>query len=706
MAACDPAAATLRYSCYRRLAGAFLLFLAGLPAASAQQIDVLGPPGSGRFGASAVFLSNGDFLVADPGFDGDAADVGAVYLYRRSGELVSRVTGSTANDRIGSGGLFALPGGNAVICSPDWDNGSVVDSGAATWIDGDAGLSGTLSAINSLVADVAGSRLCNMLYGGVVVLTNGNYVVASPDWAGVGAMTWGGAASGVRGVVGSTNSLVGSAQGDFGSTDRTVVPLTNGSYVVVASSWNAPLVADVGAVAWGDGSRGSHGVISAQNALVGDSAYSATRALVTPLTNGHYVVSFPNWHRDAAYGAVVWSDGTTGRSGFIDASIALVGTHAQSLADHSVLALSNGNYLLKAPNADVAKRGALTWGDGDGGTTGVISAANSIVGARDGDQLGTGWAQASAALTNGNYVVCSDSVLNVDATAYGACVWGDGSRPTSAVIASTNALFGTGSGSVIALTNGHFVIGCSFCTDAQGVAVGAAFWHDGRVGLSGFTSDASGMAGSTLGDQVGYAIALDNGKYALLSSVWNDGTTERVGAVTVLDGSGPTVGRVSALNSLIGTTYGDRVGQFALALPQGRLAIAMPNFSIPPLYGVGAVVWIDGNHPVVGRVTPENALYGTESNQWFGVLPPVPLPGGNFAVSTPDPGSPTTPRRWSFGRAHSPIHGPVDAFNTVSSTGRVTRSYDAATDTLLVGRATENRVTLFRPDLLFTTRGD
>lgn len=40
-------------------------------AISAQQTDLVGPSGSGRFGASVAFLQNGNFVVADPEFDDD-----------------------------------------------------------------------------------------------------------------------------------------------------------------------------------------------------------------------------------------------------------------------------------------------------------------------------------------------------------------------------------------------------------------------------------------------------------------------------------------------------------------------------------------------------------------------------------------------------------------------------------------------------------
>jgi hypothetical protein len=51
--------------------------------ASAAQLVIEGPAGSGGFGAKVITLPNGNIVVTDPSFDapGPIADVGAVYLY-------------------------------------------------------------------------------------------------------------------------------------------------------------------------------------------------------------------------------------------------------------------------------------------------------------------------------------------------------------------------------------------------------------------------------------------------------------------------------------------------------------------------------------------------------------------------------------------------------------------------------------------------
>ncbi len=49
----------------------------------------------------------------------------------------------------------------------------------------------------------------------VTALTNGNFVVNSPDWGGgLGAVTWGSGTTGICGTVSAANSLVGSTPFD------------------------------------------------------------------------------------------------------------------------------------------------------------------------------------------------------------------------------------------------------------------------------------------------------------------------------------------------------------------------------------------------------------------------------------------------------------------------------------------------------------
>ena len=52
--------------CMRLLIFLLTLTLSGSPAGAAEQIDLVGPTGSGRFGVFVKVLPNGDSVVIDP----------------------------------------------------------------------------------------------------------------------------------------------------------------------------------------------------------------------------------------------------------------------------------------------------------------------------------------------------------------------------------------------------------------------------------------------------------------------------------------------------------------------------------------------------------------------------------------------------------------------------------------------------------------
>jgi len=131
---------------------------------------------------------------------------------------------------------------------------------------------------------------------------------------------------------------------------------------------------------------------------------------VSPLTNGNYVISSPKWYNSDSgaleAGAVTWCNGTGGTSGTISAANSLIGTNNY---DHvgNVTALANGNYVVSSyewDNGAIGNAGAATWADGTIGITGTITADNSLVGSRVDDQISSTYVYA---LSNGNYVVCS-----------------------------------------------------------------------------------------------------------------------------------------------------------------------------------------------------------------------------------------------------------------------------------------------------------
>ena len=320
--------------------------------------DIPAPIGSSvSFGTTVKVLPNGNFLVTDPNFSvTGGSSIGAVYLYRPDRSLISRLTGTRSLDRVGRGQVLVLPNSNVVLVSDNWDN----DKGAVTFLNGAIGLNGEVSAANSLVGTTADDRVGG---GGVDLLSNGNYIVASPRWdsgstVDAGAATWGSANQGVVGPVTDQNSLIGASSGDLVSglgsvTTNGVVPLSNGNYVITSPSWDNGPVADVGAVTWGNGGSGVTGIVSSANSLIGASAgdligsqsTGASAGSVVPLSNGNYVVASINWDNGGinSAGAVTWCDGTSPTVGVVGISNSLVGSSTNDRVGEIILPLRANN---------------------------------------------------------------------------------------------------------------------------------------------------------------------------------------------------------------------------------------------------------------------------------------------------------------------------------------------------------------------------
>jgi hypothetical protein len=628
---------------------ALLCFFTATNAVGASQIDIAGPAGSGIFGTTVTVLPNGNIVVTDQQYNapGPVAFVGAVYLYNgTTGALISTLTGSTANNFVGSGGIVVLANGNFVVRSPSWDAGAPADVGAVTWCSGTTGCSGTVSAANSLIGSTAND---NVGSSGVTPLPNGNYIVSSQSWdnpgvSDAGAVTFGDGSVGTVGAVSATNSLVGSTAFDTIGSGGIFV-LTNGNYVVSSWRWsNTSAQSQAGAATWGSGTTGVSGTISAANSLVGLKSSDNVGAGITVLTNGNYVVGSSSWDNGAIanVGAATWGNGTTGVSGTISAANSLTGSVSNdNVAGFGIVALSNGNYVVASSNWDngaVSGVGAVTWCNGSTGTVGPVSPANSLIGSVTDDTVG--W-NGVVALTNGNYVVKSANWNNGAAADVGAVTWGNGSGGTVGTVSAANSLIGStandlvGFGAVTALTNGNYVVGSSSWNNGAVVDAGAITWGNGAVGAVGTISAANSLVGSTANDQVGNfpVAALSNGNYVVRSNFWDNGGVLDAGAVTWGSGAGGTVGAISAANSLVGSTAGDQVGAHGItALTNGNYVVSSQSWNNSGISGAGAVTWGNGNGGTVGAITSANSLVGSTAGDQIGFDGITALPNGSYVV--------------------------------------------------------------------------
>ncbi|MFD2717124.1 hypothetical protein ACFST9_00255 [Hymenobacter monticola] len=618
------------------------------------------------FDNAVAVLPNGNLVVADPGYSPDTTrrGMGAVYLYDgRTKALISVLTGSTADDQVGSGGITVLANGNFVVRSPDWNNGAAARAGAVTWGSGTRGVSGVVSAANSLVGATTDDQVGNstpvnqfaddyhynyddvVLNKEVTALPNGHYVVSSPYWhngaaANAGAVTWGNGNTGIRGVVSAANSLVGTHPNDqVGNNspdnntsdyvDNTSVRvLTNGHYVVSSPNWRNRAAPQAGAVTWGNGATGVRGAVSAANSLVGSHPGDQVGLGVTELPNGNYVVSSPQWKNRAAataVGAVTWSSGQTGATGVVSAANSLVGAHSfDYVGNGGVTVLPTGHYVVSSRfwhNGAAANAGAVTWGNGRTGVKGVVGAANSLVGSHAGDDVGANFqsyydhdyeepptdGRGITVLRNGHYVVSSPEWQH----GAGAVTWASGATGARGVVSATNSLVGAhrddqvGTG-VVALANGHYVVRSPRWQNRAVSHAGAVTWGHGQRGVKGAISAANSLVGVHANDRVGLGVtALANGHYVVSSPLWQHRAAARAGAVTWGNGWTGVKGAVNAANSLVGAHADDQIGNDASV--DGYIEDRVRNGQVTALpnghYVVSSPYWRNGAARMSGAAT-------------------------------------------------------------------------------------------------------
>lgn len=526
-------------------------------------------------------LSNGNFVFNDSAWNGNLGVVtwgsgttGVSGVISSSNSLV----GSTGGDEIGNGGVVALTNGNYVVASPFWNN----SQGAVTWGDGTKGSSGAVTDTNSIsgftpfhqgisTGDEVG-------FGGVVALPSGNYVIKSPDWNGNrGAVTWGEGTVPITGGIGADTSLIGSTAGD--TIGQGVTVLANGNYVAFSSNWSN----GKGEATWCLGTSQVNGQVSSNNSLVGINSNDFVGTSVTALSNDNYVVSSPHWNGNL--GAATWGSGTSGVTGTVTGSNSLTGfTPGDFVSFGGVTALTNGNYIVGSPDYG-GGYGAVTLLNGTMKFADYVRPSNSLVGSHSTDAIGV----TVVALSGGNYVVLSPN-WNGN---LGAATWGNGTTGITGSISSSNSLIGSVAGdrvgsSAIALTNGNYVVESG---DWSGMK-GAATWGNGSAGTTGDVSATNSLVGSTAGDFVGGATALKNGNYVVVSPNWNS----LRGAITWENGTTATRGTISPINSLVGATAGDMIGgsQFQgggiSLLSNGNYVVTSPVWNA----NEGAATWASG----------------------------------------------------------------------------------------------------------------
>lgn len=400
-------------------------------------------------------LDNGNYVVYSPGWNSPTAqDAGAITWCSGEHGCVGTITttnslvGSNTNDVVGVGGIMTLTNNSYVVSSPYWDNETVTDAGAVTWCSSQGGCVGPVGINNSLVGssveDMVGMHTAQ-------ALANDNYIVRSPEWnngdiPNAGAVTWCSGAVGCVGAVTTANSLVGQAPYDQVGAYYGAM-LTDGDYVVASPDWDNGPVVDVGAVTWCNGQSGCVGAVQAANSLMGSTAGDKVGGYIAALPNGSYIIESIYWNNGAIQdaGAVTWCSGVQGCLGVVSAANSLVGSTAgDQVGRQGSVVLTNGHYVVPAPywdNGPAVDAGAVTWCNGSGGCVGAVSASNSLVGTTTGDQVGV--AQ-TVALPDGHYVVRSPRWDNGSISNAGAMTYANGDGSTVGLVSGQNSLVGVG----------------------------------------------------------------------------------------------------------------------------------------------------------------------------------------------------------------------------------------------------------------------
>ncbi|HEY2413879.1 MAG TPA: dockerin type I domain-containing protein [Pirellulaceae bacterium] len=605
--------------------------------------SLVGSTASDHVGSYVVGLKDGNYIVAVAQWDNaGVVDVGAVTRGDGTEGTFGEVTadnslvGTTAGDQVGTY-VTTLANGNFVVNSPNWHNGSAENAGAVTFVDAATGLSGTVTSDNSLVGTAANDKV-----GGsrVYPLANGNYVVLSWNWhSNTGAATFANGDTGISGSVSEANSLVGSRVADGVGAHVNVLP--NSNYLVVWPTWDNGSLKDAGAVTFGNGTSGVSGSVSPDNSLVGDNAFdNVGNGSVTVLTNGNYVVRSYTWSTETvhAVGAVTFGDGSVGVQGMVSVANSLVGTHKDDqIGSYGVTRLANGNYVVLSPRWDndgIVDVGAVTFGNGMTGVAGAVDSSNSLVGTTAGDRVGdntsTSLSTGVVALANGNYVVLSPQWDSNGIQDAGAATFGGGVTGAAGLISDANSLVGTAAGDqvgigALVLSNGNYVVLSPNWDDGDVTDVGAATFGNGQTGVSGPVNEANSLVGRMANDRVGwgssfspYATSLTNGNYLIDSPSWDDGSIVDAGAVTFGNGVSGVAGTVNADNSLVGNSayllsqpYFSGIAFTAQPIPNGNYLVFSSSGDNGNSSDIEAVTFGDGVVGVSGHIDTTNSAMGS-----------------------------------------------------------------------------------------------
>lgn len=647
-----------------------------------------------------LILDNGNYVINSKHWN---ANRGAVTLGNGTTGTVGRISqqnslvGERQSDRVGDERITLLSHGYYAVESPAWN----LFRGAVTFCDSTVGCTGLVSAENSLVGTLETDRVGNVnryLESSIKDLGNGNFLVISSNWSNgsvfrAGAVTWLSAATGLRGVVSTSNSLVGPVEN---ARLAKVTVLTNGNYVVLTDGGGT------GAATFGNGSTGVFGVVSEANSLLGTSSGTNSGfylGWVTPLVNGNYVVNAPTATVNNFTGTHTFCNGTTGCIGQISESNSLIGTGG---SQDAVTPLTNGNYVVESTRA-------ITFGNGTTGVSGRVTPENSLVSPNAG-----GLGLVVVPLPNGNYYVLNSSWEPAAAPGTGnrgAVAFGNGQVGTVGTMSVANSMVNERSGDVgefywKLLPSGDLLLLNLRWNNYRG----AVTFLSGTTPQTGTISAQNSLVGTSQYDYVGGTVnVLANGKYVVVAYNWGG----LRGAVRVCSGTQPTLGELNESNSFVGASPDDRVGggnnlTGIIEVGPNHFIVSSPNWNGDR----GAATLVNSTTGLAGTLSPANSLVGSTAQDVISSgyrEAPVPIEGtirnsdGTFMIFSPrlDSGQSVNAGAVTLTSTYGTLAGPVTTdhsfIGSPTDIGMTLRfDYDPVNRQVVVGRLLSKSVSIFR----------
>lgn len=247
-------------------------------------------------------------------------------------------------------------------------------------------------------------------------------------------------------------------------------------------------------------------------------------------------------------------------------------------------------------------------------------------------------------LPNGNIVVVDSTYDDGPLTDAGAVYLYDGATlaPIS-VLKGGTAFDRVGSGKIVVLSNGNFVVLSADWDNGAAQQAGAVTFCSATTGCNGVVSAANSLVGSSSGDAVGAVTVLPHGRYVVRSTEWDALTPlskSNAGAVTFCDGATGCAGTISAANSLIGAAAENRIGSDGIVLlKDGDYLVKSSHWSPGTLADAGAVTFCKATTGCKGEVNSANSLVGDHSNDRIGKIhgsapSVVELANGNYVVAS------------------------------------------------------------------------